>query len=94
MIFRKMNGPLEENMGSRIACDKVCDQSLGVESTASLSCKKNQSSLVVVVVLLNSNFVVVVSVDIKKFYRFWSSHCGSVVTNLRTRVRSLASLNS
>lgn len=44
IIFRKMNGPLEEQMGSVLVCDKVC---LGVVSTSSfLSCDKSPSSLV------------------------------------------------
>lgn len=44
MVFRKMNGPLEEQMGGEIVCDKMY---LSVGSTSGLlSCDKNHSSLV------------------------------------------------
>lgn len=44
MIFREDEQVLEEQMGDRMVCDRVC---LGVAWTSSLlSCDKDQSSLV------------------------------------------------
>ena len=44
MIFSEDEQVLEEQMGDRLVCDRVC---LGVASTSSLlSCDKGQSSLV------------------------------------------------